>query len=546
MAMRKTNAALSTALAVTLAFGMTPVAHADEQDAVAQNDAAVAAVAQDAAAVQAAVQEAAGAEAAPEAAEEERADSTVEPREVDALVEGAALDAGAVEVSAEEGETGLSAGARAANVEATLASTRASGLVTGLSDEFKYFAQYESSCNYDQGFSWGDGYHAVGYYQFDNRYTLQPFLQYCYAYNPGKYAMFAFADDPAVDFSSSAMYDYEQDKLTPLGQQIEDAWHAAYQADQQEFAALQDTYAYDNYYMVAENYLASQGIDISDRADCVRGLCWGVCNLFGSGGWRQFVGGTFNGEHHEGCGLSDDMSDTEFVVALTQYIVDHVAEFYPSQPQYHEGWQNRYRNEQAECLSYLPDLVAGAWYTGAVDYVLANGLMSGYANNAMAGRFGPEDRLTRAQIASVLYRYFAGSSMDWQYVGKGYFSDVAGGSWYEAAVNWAYEAGIVSGYGTTGQFGPDDYATREQVATIMARAAAYVGINIGQHSGNVWSLPDAGSMSSFAMDSLAWCYDQGILSGSIDGNGTAWLDPQGPCRRAQFAKMVMVLTRDVF
>ncbi len=538
MAMRKTNAALSTALAVTLAFGMTPAAQAEEP-AAAEEAAAGAAVAQDEATAPDAAQSEAGADAATEGQE-----SAAAAREVDELVEGASLEAGSVEVEA--GATGLSAEARAANVEATLASTRASGLVTGLSDEFKYFTRYESSCNYDQGFSWGDGYHAVGYYQFDNRYSLQPFLQYCYRFNPERYAMFAFAADPSVDIASAEMYDYNAGALTPLGQQIENAWHAAYLANPQEFAALQDTYAYDNYYMVAERYLQSRGVDISGRADCVRGLCWGVCNLFGSGGWVRFVGGTFNGVYYEGCGLSDDMSDVEFATSLTQYIVDHVAEFYPSQPQYHEGWQNRYRNEQADCLRYLPDLVDGAWYTEAVDYVKANGLMSGYTGNALAGRFGPEDRITRGQIAAVLYRYFAGSGMDWQYVGKGYFSDVPAGTWYEAAVNWAYEAGIVSGYGSTGTFGPDDYATREQVATIMARAAAYVGVNVGQHSGAVWSLPDAGSLSSFATDGVAWCYDQGIMTGSVDEYGTAWLDPQGPCRRAQFAKMVMVLTRDVF
>ena len=50
-----------------------------------------------------------------------------------------------------------------------------------LSDEMKYFAKYESSCNYDQGFSWGDGYHALGYYQFDHRYGLRDFLLACYA-----------------------------------------------------------------------------------------------------------------------------------------------------------------------------------------------------------------------------------------------------------------------------------------------------------------------------------------------------------------------------
>ena len=550
MAMRKTKAALSTALAVTLVFGMTPVAQADEEGVAAEGAAVVAA--QDDAAAQAAGQEAASADATAEeaavesAAVEEAADaeagegSTAEARDVDALVEGAALDAGAVEVEA--GTVTVTAEARAANVDATLASTRASGLVTGLSDEFKYFAKYESNRNYDQGFSSGDEYHAMGYYQFDNRYTLQAFVQYCYAYDSATFAMFAFANDPSVDFASSDMYDYAQGKLTPLGQQIEDAWHAAYQANPGLFANLQDTYAYDNMYMPAENYLASRGVDISGRADCVRGMCWGLYNLFGAGGWRRFVGGTFGGVYYEGCGLSNDMSDVEFVVTLAQYVIDKNGEFLPSSP-YIWSYQNRYTNEMEECLGYLPDLVNGAWYMEAVNYVKANGLMSGYSGYPLDGRFGPEDRITRAQIAAVLYRYVTGGASDGYYAGLDRFDDVADGSWYEAAINWAAQAGIVNGYGSS--FGPDDYATREQVATIIARTAQYFGWDITSHTGNIWSFPDASSMASYAVDGMAWCNDHGIISGSSNSDGSLTLSPQRSCTRSQFAKMVMVLTRDV-
>lgn len=55
------------------------------------------------------------------------------------------------------------------------------------SDEMLYFCKYESSCNYDQGLSSGDGYHAMGYFQFDNRYGLGSFLKAVYQYNPSKY-----------------------------------------------------------------------------------------------------------------------------------------------------------------------------------------------------------------------------------------------------------------------------------------------------------------------------------------------------------------------
>lgn len=55
----------------------------------------------------------------------------------------------------------------------TFASVRSGSTLTpvALSDEMKYFTKYESGCNYDKGLSYGDGYNAMGYYQFDRRYS---------------------------------------------------------------------------------------------------------------------------------------------------------------------------------------------------------------------------------------------------------------------------------------------------------------------------------------------------------------------------------------
>ena len=228
-----------------------------------------------------------------------------------------------------------------------------------LSDEMKYFAKYESNQNYDQGLSWGDGYHAMGYYQFDNRYSLKSFIMACYSYDPVKYSMFAWVADTDI---SGELYDEDAGKLTSIGQQLNDSWHAAYNAHSEEFAALQDSYAYNSYYVPAENYLASRGIDISNRADCVKGLCWGLANLFGTSGWHKFVGGWsdgyvdgvyYNSYNYPGAGLTNDMSDEQFVSTLCDYVVANVGEFYAGQPLYHEGWQNRYVHEKATCLSYL-------------------------------------------------------------------------------------------------------------------------------------------------------------------------------------------------
>lgn len=232
-----------------------------------------------------------------------------------------------------------------------------------ISGDIKYFAKYESNANYDQGFSSGDGYNAMGFYQFDRRSTLRDFIVAVYKYDPKKYAMFAqFESVTQATFGASAAV-YANGAFTALGSSLNDAWHAAYKADATEFSALQDAWAYSNYYKPAENYLLSRGIDISKRADCVKGLCWGLANLFGLGGWRKFVGGVadgydWNGVYQKGynwpgCGLNNSMSDTQFVTTLCNYVVANVSIFYKAQPLYHKGWQTRYKNELSDCLRML-------------------------------------------------------------------------------------------------------------------------------------------------------------------------------------------------
>lgn len=235
----------------------------------------------------------------------------------------------------------------------TVASSRASSLSpVDVSAEMKYFTKYESHANYRQGFGYGDGYNALGYYQFDRRYSLISFLTAVYNYNPSKYSMFkdVLARRSEVSSSSVSMYDTKTGKLTELGQLVQDAWYAAYDADPAEFSALQDSYAYNSYYVPTENWLKSQGIDISGRADCVKGMVWGLSNMWGTGGVRNVL---------LGANLSNDMTDREFVTALSQQITDHI-EKYSSQTEYYAGWKNRYRSELADCLAYIAEDEAAA------------------------------------------------------------------------------------------------------------------------------------------------------------------------------------------
>ena len=218
--------------------------------------------------------------------------------------------------------------------------------------EMKYFTKYESHGNYNQGFSYGDGYNALGYYQFDRRWSLIPFMKQVYNYSPEKNSMLKDAIDRGSEITNANNPMSENGQLTELGRIAQEAFQGAYNTDPVEFSALQDAYAYNSYYAVTEAWLKSGlGIDISGRADCVKGMVWSITNMCGTGGCRDFF---------RWANLSNDMSDREFVTALSNSVVNNVATKFSSQPQYHEGWKNRYKNELKDCLVHIAEDEAAA------------------------------------------------------------------------------------------------------------------------------------------------------------------------------------------
>ncbi len=84
------------------------------------------------------------------------------------------------------------------------------------------------------------------------------------------------------------------------------------------------------------------------------------------------------------------------------------------------------------------DVSPAAWYADAVDYAVSNELMNGVGN----GKFEPNGSMTRAMLVTVLWRY-AGSPEE----GTNGFSDVPNGDWYTQAVAWASKNGVVNGVG---------------------------------------------------------------------------------------------------
>ena len=165
------------------------------------------------------------------------------------------------------------------------------------------------------------------------------------------------------------------------------------------------------------------------------------------------------------------------------------------------------------------DVDAGAWYADAVSYVTDNGLMGGTSSTA----FSPEDAMTRAMLATVLYRAADTPAV----TGTDDFTDTADGTWYADAVLWASRQGLVTGYGD-GTFGTDDPVSREQIAAILWR---YAGSPQAQ---DAQAFSDESAISAYAADAVDWARANGIVNGKENNT----FDPQGNATRAEVATIL--------
>ena len=219
-----------------------------------------------------------------------------------------------------------------------------------LSDEMLYFCRYESNQNYDQGLSYGDGYHAMGYFQFDNRYGLGDFMQAAYNYNPSKYwALKQIGDWYGWDTSASSTGGNVRTAKSPGGDwtmadDLNWSWHQAYAADPTEFSRLQNDWAYQEYYAPARDWLYSyRGVNLDQYADCAKGMVWGMSNLFGPSGWRKWANG---GD------VNSSMTSAQLVSSIANYLIASI-ENGTYNYTYGSSYVRRYRNELSDCLDYL-------------------------------------------------------------------------------------------------------------------------------------------------------------------------------------------------
>ena len=156
------------------------------------------------------------------------------------------------------------------------------------------------------------------------------------------------------------------------------------------------------------------------------------------------------------------------------------------------------------------------YFADAVDYVSDKDWMNGYKNRAV---FGSLDSLSRGQVASVLYNMAGGLSLKvegsysdlWGYDTG--FSDVDGKAYYARAIAWAKQSGVVNGY-ADGTFHPDQAVTRQEFACMLANYAKKYGTYKAASAVALDKMSDAEQVADFAVDSVAWAVENGILGNS--------------------------------
>lgn len=178
------------------------------------------------------------------------------------------------------------------------------------------------------------------------------------------------------------------------------------------------------------------------------------------------------------------------------------------------------------------DVPSDHWANEAVQYAYDEGLMDGVGPTT----FAPGGTLTRAMFVTILGRQ-DGVAEDSQ--GENPFTDVADGQWYTPYVTWAAQEDIVGGYGDN-RFGPTDPITREQMAAILYRYAQYKGYDTSE-TGSLDTFPDAGEVSEYAVEPMAWTVGTSLIAGMEDNT----LRPQGTATRAQAATVLMRFCKTV-
>ena len=156
-------------------------------------------------------------------------------------------------------------------------------------------------------------------------------------------------------------------------------------------------------------------------------------------------------------------------------------------------------------ISAFTDADPTAWYHDGVHYVLENGIMSGLGN----GQFAPNDTTSRAMMAQILWNMEDKPA----YSGALGFTDVSADDWFAAAVRWADAEGIIGGYGDGKFGPNDAVTREQLATILYRYAKYKgVDVSVGEDT-NILSYDDAFDVSEWAIPAMQWAVGNGLISG---------------------------------
>ena len=214
-----------------------------------------------------------------------------------------------------------------------------------------------------------------------------------------------------------------------------------------------------------------------------------------------------------GVRIESTLTDGKISFTVTMggsYTITSLGTSAPSPKPAEDGKTDDPQPDDGSYVNQYPDVQAGDWYSGAVQFVTEEKLMTGTGKG-----FEPNAATTRAMLWTILARMDGADTN-------------STGAWYAAAQDWAVKHGVSDGTS------PDGKITREQLATMLYRYAQSRGLVKADVQGDLSAFTDSASVSPYAAEAMCWAVGAGIVNG-MDGT----LNPQGVATRAQMATMLM-------
>ena len=214
-----------------------------------------------------------------------------------------------------------------------------------------------------------------------------------------------------------------------------------------------------------------------------------------------------------GVRIESTLTDGKISFTVTmggEYTITRIGTSVPSSKPAEDGKTDEPQPDDGTYVNPYPDVQAGDWYSGAVQFVTEEKLMSGTGKG-----FEPNAATTRAMLWTILARMDGADTN-------------STGAWYAAAQDWAVKHGVSDGTSSDGKI------TREQLATMLYRYAQSRGLVKADVQGDLSAFTGSASVSPYAVEAMRWAVAAGIVNG-MDGS----LVPQGEATRAQMATMLM-------